>query len=715
MRAMRFGMGMRSLALALGMLATFAPRLAPASAAESVPFASPRDTVSLIAETDSYAPGAPLRLGLRFRLAPGWHIYWKNPGAAGAPPTLALSPGATGSLVWPAPERITEGPVTVFGYTGEVVLATRLTPPAGQNGPLAITAQATWLVCAKLCVPEEAHFRLTLPPGEPKPSAQAPLFAAAELRAPQMRQWPAVITPEGRLVITPETKNGDEQARRLAGRPYFFPERPGLIDPDASETQIKGNGRVFLALATLPAFDANADLAGVVEFDGDPARAIAITAHPGAVPLPATAALPLWQSVIFGLLGGLILNFMPCVFPVLAMKAIGLAQFGYARRRAVIAHALAYAAGVLATFVFLGGVLIVLRASGAAAGWGFQFQSPASVTAMAWLLFGVGLNLSGVFSLGGGVTGLGQSFAGRHGLIGSFFTGLLAVLVATPCTAPFMGAALAAAMVAKPAAALGVFLAMGMGLAAPYLLLALLPGLGRVMPRPGRWMEWLRQGLAFPMYGATAWLAWVVSREAGSAGVLGLSAGLVLLGFAGWALGVGQQAPLPRLRRIAQSAVLTAVLAALAILSGLASAALPEAPMMAANDVGGGGAMPYSAGKLAALRAEGRPVLVNMTAAWCVTCLVNERMALDTAEIRRALADRDVAYMVGDWTRQDTEITAFLHQFDRDGVPLYVFYPGGDRPPIVLPPILTETGVLAALEAVHQKSALAAGSAAGNP
>ncbi len=708
---MRFDMRLRPLALALAVAATFGPRAAtPARAAESAPSVTPRDTVSLISESDSYIPGTPLRLGLRFRLAPGWHIYWKNPGAAGAPPTLSLSPGGAGDFVWPAPERITEGPVTVFGYTGEVVLGQRFTPPAGQTGPFAITAHATWLVCAKLCVPEEAQFHLTLPPGPARPAAEAPLFAAARL--PHSLGWPAVITPEGRLVVTPRMAKNDSAARIFAGRPYFFPDRPGLIDPDADETRIKGDERFFLTLATLPGFDANADLTGVVEFDGDPARAVAVTAHPGVVPLPSSTALPLWQSLIFGLLGGLILNFMPCVFPVLAMKAIGLAQFGYARRRAVLSHAASYAAGVMATFVVLGGVLIVLRASGAAAGWGFQFQSPASVTAMAWLLFGVGLNLSGVFSFGGGVTGFGQSFAGRHGLLGSFFTGLLAVLVATPCTAPFMGAALAAAMVAKPAAALGVFLAMGVGLAAPYLLLALLPGLGRVLPRPGRWMEVLRQGLAFPMYGAVAWLAWVVSREAGSAGVLGLAAGLVLLGFAGWVLGVSQQAPTPRHRRITQSVALTAVLAAIAILSGLAAVALPAPPLAEAN-AGEGGATPYSAATLAALRATGRPVLVNMTAAWCVTCLVNERMALDSAEIRRALADRDVTYMVGDWTRQDPEITAFLRQFNHDGVPLYVLYPGGDHPPIVLPPILTETSVLAALETVRQKSALAAG--AGNP
>ncbi len=706
---MRFDVRMGALALVF-VAASFGPRTA--SAGESAPFATPRDTVSLVSESDTYAPGAPIRLGLRFQLAPGWHIYWKNPGAAGAPPTLAFRAIGAAEFLWPAPERILEGPVTIYGYTGSVLLPMRITPQAGTEGPLVLSAHASWLVCAKLCVPEEAEFHLTLAPGAPHPSAEAPLFAETDARLPRPNAAPATVTPEGQLVLDAEKGQG-VSAPFFRGRPYFFPDRPGVIDPNAEETEIKGERRAFLTLATLPGFDANADLSGVVEFDGDRTRAIAVTAHPGSVPLPSSAALPLWQSLIFGLLGGLILNFMPCVFPVLAMKAIGLAQFGAARRRAVLAHAASYASGVMATFVVLGGALILLRASGAAAGWGFQFQSPASVTAMAWLLFGVGLNLSGVFSLGGGVTGFGQSFAGRHGLLGSFFTGLLAVLVATPCTAPFMGAALAAAMVAKPVAALGVFLAMGAGLAAPYVLLALVPGLARALPRPGPWMEILRQGLAFPMYGAVAWLAWVVAREAGSAGVLGLAAGLVLLGSAGWLLGTSQHLPRAQHRRVTQSLALTAVLAAIAILSGLAEVAAPPPTLAAINagDAAAGvpGATPYSAATLAALRAQGKPVLVNMTAAWCVTCLVNERMALDAPEIRRALADRDVTYMVGDWTRQDSDITAFLRQFNHDGVPLYVLFPGGDHPPVVLPPILTETAVLAALEAVHQKSALATG------
>jgi thiol:disulfide interchange protein DsbD len=383
-------------------------------------------------------------------------------------------------------------------------------------------------------------------------------------------------------------------------------------------------------------------------------------------------------------LGGLILNLMPCVFPVLAMKALGLAA-GAAQGR-MRAHAVSYTAGVLLSFAALGGALLAARAGGSAVGWGFQFASPVFVAAMAWLVFGVGLNLSGVFEIGSRLAGAGQHLAARGGHSGSFFTGLLAVMVATPCTAPFMGAAIAAALAAPPAETILVFLAMGSGLAAPYALFAAVPPLARLAPKPGRWMDRLRQGLAFPMYGASAWLVWVVSREAGAAGVLGTVTGLVLLGFAAWMTGVAQQES-GRARRLAHAFAVTALLAALAVLSGIDGA--PPASVSA-----DAGAESYSAARLATLRAEGRPVFVNMTAAWCVTCLVNERVAIATTEVRETFAARHIAYLKGDWTRQDAAITAFLREHGRDGVPLYLYFPPGEASPRMLPQILTEQTVL---------------------
>ena len=351
---------------------------------------------------------------------------------------------------------------------------------------------------------------------------------------------------------------------------------------------------------------------------------------------------------------------------------------------------MSYTAGVLVTFAGLAGTLLVARAAGSAAGWGFQFASPVFVAGMCWLLFAVGLNLSGVFQIGAGLMGAGSALTEKHGHWGSFFTGLLAVLVATPCTAPFMGVAVAAGLAAPAGITIMVFLVMGLGLASPYILLAAMPGLARLAPRPGRWMEILKQGLAFPMYGAAVWLLWVVSQESGSAGVLATAAGCVLIGFAAWAMGISQSVR-HKGRRLGTSLAVAAILAAASLLTGISSS--PATPAAEAS----GGAEPFTATRLAALRAEGRPVFVNMTAAWCVTCLVNERVAISTDPVQQAFARGHVAYLKGDWTRQDPDITAFLRQHGRDGVPLYVYYPAGGGAPEALPQILTEGTVLAIL------------------
>jgi thiol:disulfide interchange protein DsbD len=669
-------------------LATFALLFAllaagPAAALESAPAGSSRDTVTLVSDTDSVAPGTPFRVGLNFRLAPGWHTYWRNPGDAGVSPqlTLTLPPGTrSGPIEWPTPSRIAEGPVMTYAYTGDVLLPVTVTP-AANAGPMPIRAHARWLVCKQICVPEEADFRLDLPAGTPAPSAQAPLFAAHDRMVPRPSPWQALIAPDGSLWV-----QGPELGPSTVTDAWFIPDRAGMIEDDAAQPLSVRQGGFVLALKLAKGAAPDAGLSGILTVRDRTGLQTDVELHavPGVAPAPAFP--PLRRVLAFAFLGGLILNLMPCVFPVLAMKAVALAQ-GAARGEAR-AHGVFYTAGVLVTFAALGCALLVARAAGVAAGWGFQFASPVFVAAMAWLLFGVGLNLSGVFEVGGALPGTGSALAAREGNLGSFFTGLLAVLVATPCTAPFMGVAIAAGLAAPPAVTVLVFLVMGLGLAAPYAAFCAVPSLARLAPRPGRWMEVLKQGLAFPMYGAAVWLLWVVSQEAGPAGVLGTAAGFVLLGFAAWVLGVSQQAT-SRNRRFAQSAAAAAVLLAAAVLSGIAVA--PSAPAAAGTSEG---AEAFSPARLAALRAEGRPVFVNMTAAWCVTCLVNERVAISSAPVRRAFAAHKVAYLKGDWTRQDPSISAFLRQYGRDGVPLYVYYPPRDGRPVVLPQILTENEVL---------------------
>jgi thiol:disulfide interchange protein DsbD len=636
---------------------------ATAHAAESSPHRTPRAIASLISDTDAVSPGTQYHLALRLQIAPGWHSYGLNPGDAGVPPELdwTLPAGTTvGAIAWPAPHREREGEIMTFAYTGDTLLAVPATGP----GPIKL--HASWLVCKNICVPEEADFTLDLPAGPPAPSAEAPLFEQAQSALPRPSPYPATLSPDGVLHLT----GADLTAVRDA---FFIPNTPDLIAPAAPQTLHTDSNGLTLALTKGDSFKPQTDIPGVLLLTdaGGQQTALSLTATPGA----ATATTPLWQALLFALLGGLILNLMPCVFPVLAMKAFAIAKLSTGNRSIARAQAAAYTLGVLISFAAIGFGLIALRALGQSVGWGFQFQSPLFVAAMAWILFAVGLNLSGVFHIALGIEGAGQSLTLKRGLGGSFAGGVLAVLVATPCTAPFMGVAIAAALAAPPLETLAVFSAMGLGLAAPTALLALIPGIGRILPRPGAWMEIFRQALAFPMYAAAIWLVWVLSQQTGPNGVLAALAGCLMIGLSAWLL---------RLR--------SRPLAALALLGCLAlTPLLRPAPAETTADA-------YTPARLASLRDAGKPVFLNMTAAWCVTCLVNERVALETTPVRDAFAAAGITLLKGDWTRQDPAITAFLQAQGRDGVPLYVFYPAGGQPPRVLPQILTETEIIKAIK-----------------
>ncbi len=655
---------MRLLLLLLAMLLA-----APALAAESAPVATPRGTATLLADRAAIAPGEAFRLALRLRMTPGWHTYWSNPGDAGAAPEVVLeAPWQAGPLQFPIPERIAFGPLMNFGYKGEVLLPLAVTAPDGlRPGTRArILAEATWLACADVCIPEEGRFVLELPVEAAGRPAESVRFAAAEAALPRAAPFAARLSPQGVLRVEGEAIS-PTRVREAA----FFPfAQDRLLNPPPQRLTVR-EGALTLALAPAPGAPGGPLEGVLVLTDAGGQRAgFTLSAPPG----PAEAAsLAPWQALVLALLGGLVLNLMPCVFPVLAMKAMALARLGGAGAAAVRRDAAGYVAGVVLGFLGLGAGLLALRAAGAAAGWGFQFTHPAFVAAMAWVMLAVGLNLSGVFAL------RGPALSGTRG---AFATGLLAVLVATPCTAPFMAPALGAALVLPPGWALGVFAALGVGLALPYALLAAFPALARAVPRPGPWMERLRQFLAFPMYGAAAWLAWVLAQQAGPDGLAAVLAGAVLVALAAWAWGLGA-----RPGRILAPLALAAALSLLPALES-APAATPSAAASAES---------WSAARVAALQAEGRPVFVNFTAAWCITCKVNERVALETEGTRAAFAARNVAVLVGDWTRGDAAITALLRQHGRDGVPLYLLYPAGGGAPLVLPQLLTEGALRAAL------------------
>ncbi len=693
---------MHSLLLRLFVALALISLSSSALAARSEPLINPRVTVSMVSSHDVVEAGQTIDLGLHFRFSPGWHIYWMNPGDAGQPPRIELhAPGGSrvSDLRWPAPKRHVDGPITTFIHDGEVLLPFSVTLPPGITAPVTLSAKVSWLVCKDICIPEEGVFRLVLPTGTALAGDAGALFDAARVVAPGRASWRADIDAAGFLTLA-----GPGIERIVEAD--FIPADWGRVEHAAPQTLSVEGERATLALKPGPAFDASRQLAGVLhvrENDGVP-RALWIetageaTDRVPAVSLaaadfPANPAVPavvaptgdgapgLLLAVIFAFAGGLLLNLMPCVFPVLAIKALSFVRMGRDHSAAVRAQSLAYCAGVVASFLLLAALLLALRAAGSQAGWGFQFQSPVFVSAMAVLLFGIGLNLSGVFEIGHRLASAGESLASRGGLSGSFFTGVLAVVVATPCTAPFMGGAIAAALTSPAWVTIGIFVALGLGMATPYLLLAFFPAVARCMPKPGAWMERLKQALAFPMYGAAAWLVWVLSQQSGADGVLHVLVALLLLAVSAWMAGVAQGG--------AAHVCVWRVLA-LVCLTG-AAVAVGRAPEPATHAEQTDGA--YSPQRLAELRAGGRPVFVNMTAAWCVTCLMNERMALSTDEVQSAFAARGIVYLKGDWTRADPDITRFLQSHGRDGVPLYVYYPpGGDA--VVLPQILTPGIVL---------------------
>lgn len=659
--------------------------LAPGAwAAQSNIVATARDQVSIASATKA-ASGRKIELGLLFRLAPDWHIYWSDPGDAGEAPSLTIKTpsGATASpFTFPAPAWLVASGVGDYVETGTVLLPFTLTLPAAASQPsLPIAAQVNWLVCnPKICVPEQGKFTLNLPvsTGSATPSSEAALFAQEAAKTPRPSPYHATIAANGLLTLT-----GPGLTRQAVAHAHFYPDHAAAIANALPQKLHVGINQFSLTLH-LAAHAPNGPLTGVVEIT-DPSgqtQALSIRARRvAAAKLPTQNNVPLVIWIAGALLGGLILNLMPCVFPVLAIKALAIARLGDNNRPQARRDALAYSAGAVFAMMALGTTLIALRAGGAALGWGFQFQSPIFIGAMIWLVFVIGLNFAGMFEITG-IEQIGSGLAARGGMLGSFATGLLAVVVATPCTAPFMGGAIAAALAAPILAGLAIFAALGLGIALPFLALGLIPGFAKLLPRPGAWMLVLKQILAFPMFATAAWLLWVLTAEAGSTGVLIVTGGAVLIAFALWLLRFTGAFP--------RGLSLLAVIAAIALLPRLTPAAHTK------TGIGIAGATAFSTTRLATLRAAGTPVFVDMSAAWCITCQVNERVALEPAAVRADFARHHIILMQGDWTNRNPAITRYLAAHHRDGVPLYVYYPP-HSPGQILPQILTPALVKATI------------------
>ncbi|WP_066797210.1 protein-disulfide reductase DsbD family protein [Sphingomonas soli] len=641
--------------------------LAPAATAQPVG-KGPHVQIELIAETDHPAAGSEVTLAFASRPDPGWHAYWENPGDAGFPARAKWSvpTGVTaGPIRYPVPERLIIAKLMNYVYEAPFAQLVTLKLPGDAKGEIPISVELDYLVCTdSICVPERQQLSTSLTVGDGAIATERRArFDGWRKALPKPLGSPATYQIEGgrvRLAIP-------YPASAPGGDAYFYPLAQNMLDHAAPQTVTRSGDRLVVETAAKgepTAFD------GVLAIGG---QGFIVTASPGTVPpvdtgFPWTAAL----AAFFGaILGGLLLNVMPCVFPILSLKALSLAKAndGDGRPRS---EALAYTAGVVLVCLALGGTLLALRAGGATLGWAFQLQDPRVILILLLLVTGIALNLAGLFELS--VPGFVNRAASR-GTGGAFATGALAAFVATPCTGPFMGAALGAALILPWPAALAVFGGLGLGIALPFLALGFIPALRRRLPKPGAWMERLRHVLSVPMFLTSLALAWVLWRQSGSAG-LAIGLGATLLATAGlWLVGRTQ-------RQGARAWPLGAPLLLAAITATAFIRPAAQAQSLAYGE-------PFSEARLAQLQAEGRPVFAYFTADWCLTCKVNEKAVIETSAVENALKQGNVAVLVGDWTDGSPELGRFIERHNRAGVPLYLWYAPGRSEPEVLPQLLT--------------------------
>lgn len=666
----------------------------------------------LVAEHQSVQPGQIAWVAVQLAMRPGWHVYFRNPGDAGLPTTIEWSlPGGwrAGDIAWPRPIRFETGGLASFGYKDAVALLVPLHVPTDAQAGAELTAQVSWLACEVVCIPGDAHVQLTLPVAASSPALDPDaiaLFSATRARLPAATGFVARAEIQGeRLTLTmpvvPIYGVGGVNAT-------FVPDDSSLIDHAAPQPLARDGESFTLTLRRNPTGPTDIEIiTGTLLVDGRidgraVERGYAVQANVAAVSLavpdlmPNSPAIGWWEAILFALLGGVVLNAMPCVFPVLSLKIASLAGHGAQSRMRVVRDGVAYAAGVLAAVAALAIVLLALRAGGMAIGWGFQLQSPVFVAILTYVLFLMGLSLSGVVQFGGALASVGSGFAARSGVAGSFLTGVLATVVATPCTGPFMGTALGVAATAPLLDAFAIVMALGLGLALPFLLVCVVPGLARLLPRPGRWMDVLKQALAFPLYASAAWLMWVLAQQVDSAGLAFAFGGLIFVAFAAWLWRQVQESE-GRDRVIARVFAITASIGVIATLSPIGAA--PPPARAAAVQTGPIAWENFTSARLDELMRAGRPVLLNMTASWCLTCLVNERNAIETEAVRDALLRRGVVALKGDWTNRNAEIAETLARFGRSGVPLTIVFPGNGRAPIMLPELMSQATLLAALGA----------------
>lgn len=654
---------------------------------------------------DGIKPGKPLELGLAITHQPHWHTYWKNPGDSGLPTTLnwSLPPGHIASDIdWPTPQRLPFGPLLNYGYEGQVLLPVSVTVPADFASPtLKVGLHAEWLVCKEVCLPESGEFSIEIPARTPAAAHQM-LFEAARAAIPRAAPGARASGLVDGAVLVVDVQGLPVLAREKTLQ--FMAEDAGVIDHAGKVEQHWAGTALRLrvplsaqrsespvalrAVLTTPNQPAGWTLTIPIA-GGWPTNAALGTIRAAAVPDVSAAASTFFLTLLFALAGGAMLNLMPCVFPVLSLKILAFAHRAGDRRQ-TIASGVAYTVGVVISFVALAGLLLALRAGGEQLGWGFQFQSPLVVSVLAALFTLIGLNLAGVFEFGVPLPDSLAGYRARSPLTDDALSGALAVAIASPCTAPFMGAALGAALTESTPRALAIFATLGMGMAAPYLAATLWPGFARLLPRPGSWMLHFKVIMAFPMFATVVWLLWVLGQQVGVDGMAGMAGVLVALAFTCWTMGT------PVASNRGRALLAGSGLLALAVAISLVWPALRLEPTEAPTQAKGQW-MPWSTTALAQARTAGKPVFVDFTAAWCVTCQFNKRAVLADAELLEEFKKREVVLLRADWTRRDPAITRQLALLGRNGVPVYALYGLTSDRPQMLSELLTVEQVRSAL------------------
>ena len=663
---------------------------------------------------DGVGPGKQVWLGLQLAHQPEWHTYWKNAGDSGLPTVLdwQLPAGiSAGEIAWPTPKKIPIGTLANYGYENNVLLPVPLTVASNFSGnTLDVKLKASWLICRLECIPQEGEFSLSIPVQSSSGISTAVFqntFKATPKPLPTGSST-AEVTADS-ITVSLSGLPAGLQGKKLA----FFPETTNVIEP-AGAWQQAWQGAVWTAQLPISSMRSQSpsNLPVVVALEGknleayqiqlpvkgqwaalaapavvSPALEAALKANAAAQPLPASAPpIGLIAALLGALLGGMILNLMPCVFPVLAIKVVGFVNVKSRAER--IQDGVAYSVGVVLSFLALGGLLLALRAAGDQLGWGFQLQSPAVVAGMALMFTLIGLNLAGLFEIGNFLPSRVATLQSSNKTANSFLSGVLATAIASPCTAPFMGASLGFALGLPAAQALLIFATIGLGMALPYLAVSAIPGLARAMPRPGAWMQTFRQLMAFPMFATVIWLVWVLGQQSGIDGAGALLALLLLLSLLLWSLNLTGRA---------RKVIASVSLALLAIaLWGIGPNVVKHLDTPIAAAAPGARWQNWTPGRVEQLTANGQSVFVDFTAAWCVTCQYNKKTTLANADVLADMDAKKVVLLRADWTRRDPAVTAALAQLGRNGVPVYVIYKAG-RAPVLLSEILSVSDVRAEL------------------